>query len=689
MAVGLLAGVLPFIGRERPLAIGPLLVGMLTLLGVLTIGVRYHEAPKSIDLTIPASLDTLPIQPMILLLVPLWSILSVKLLNVTGRNVPLILVLGGLAVLAIAISLSYFDDRYLTLAVWSMALALLYHKSLWEGFVYGGHASVVTFYETEAYALSAENLLPNAVLMPALARLAGIEILTQMKVIMPFLVAFIPAGIYTASRRYTSTRTAFLGAVLFIFAHPFYYQYPSTPRASMPVFFFVLIGLAMSESEFSVFQRRGLAFPFAYGLIVSHYGTSYYVMFAIVGAFVLLISNDVISVGIHRLHQVERRITDGGQPADGAEESNHADSTFERWGGILTPQFVMAYVVAVLGWYLYTGDGTKFELLKQRLVKIYSDLIGETSGHGSTMTRMTVDYGAESIVLSKYLYVLIGFLTGAGLTVVYARHVFDFEDTEFDKGYLALGTLVFVLFGGTVIFSGQWGGGRPMMVVLAFDAVFVVVAVVTMGKLLRSSILRVTEQVGWHPSVVSDLEAVSRRQCTALAVLLAVFLLVNSGVMAAVVLGGYAPSTVPLAGDTTKEDYPSHRVGTFVETDIQAHAWTADHMDRQLQMYSDRVVYQQATDWYNGETAARSTRGPYRFKPKYDLENVADSSSDPGYILLGGHNVVSGIVWETHLEQRPLADYELETEQRNKVYTSGQATLYHSNESHENDTETI
>lgn len=683
MMIGLaLEGLLQLVSYEQSLSEPALLGGVVVTVSCLILLAHRRNASLAVDMTVPVTLDAIPAQVIAVLLLPLWSILAVSLLNAQAKSLPLLLLFLIIAIIPIAVALSYGRERYLPLTVWSIALAVLLHKSLWAGYVYGGHASVVTFYETQGFSLGGfENLLQNAVLLPAMARLGGVDILTQLKVILPFIVAFIPVTLFVTFRRYTNGRTAFLGSILFVFAHPFYYQYPSVPRASIPVFFFALIGLVIADQNLDLLRRRGLAAVFAVGLAVSHYGTAYYVMFALLGTLVLLAGLGLKDPLLERLRETSRRVPDGGKEQGLSRLLGWWNGRLREyvvnWGHVLTVPFILLYIVTVLGWYLFTGGGKKFTALTEHIINAYRSLF-TGFGQGSTATRLIVNYNTQSIQLSKYLYVLVGILVGVGLFVVFVRRLLHSDQVAFDDEYLALGILVLLLFGGTFILSGEWGGGRPMMIVLSYDAVFAVIAVLAIGNYLRRALVRIFEYAGLPmESITGSLTQVRRRQRVVFAIILAVFLLLNSGVVAALVLGGYAPSNVPLSGDVTVDEYPRSQVGGFIATDIQMHVWMADHMDRSIPPYSDRFIYYQATDFYNGEIAARASKQPYRYKPNNNLQNVMN----PGYILFGGRNTVEGKVSVSHVEDRPLSEYSLSLANRNRVYTNGRATVYFGNRS--------
>jgi uncharacterized membrane protein len=669
MLLGLVLNLLlPLVGIDDPLALGPLLAGLLLVLGVL--GALSHRRGYFFESerTLTVAVDEVGPTTLAFLLLPPLAVLAIDALNTTGSNLAIVAVLGAVALLPLLVVLDRLEKRHLPLAVFAMSLSLVYHKSLWRAYVYSGHGSTVTIWKARRWTPEIESLLPNAVLSPGFARFTGVDILTQLKVVNPVVVALIPVVLYVSFGRYTTPRRAFLGACLFAFAHPFYFQYPPAGRAAMPVLYLALLGAVIGDDTLPAVARKLLALLFSLGIVVSHYGTSYYVMFAVVGALVLLVAFRYLDAYLPTL-SVGPPIRDGGV-VRGEEAATRADSGLDVIGWT----FGQFYVVSVVAWYLYTGGGRRLESLLEHVLETYRSLAAG-GGTGSTAVRLAADYNATSIRLSKFVYLFIGLLMGVGLLSVYYRRFLRPGVAEVDDQYLALASMLLVLFGGTFVVSGAWGGGRPMMVVFSVAGVFAVIGADTLWSVLGRAIDRVADRTVTDRTV--GLAPVS------FAALLSAFLLLNSGVVAAVAVGGAAPSNVPSQPSFDESSNPDIQSRLYVDSDISTHVWLAEHRV-EAPIYGDRVARGQATDKYVGEIVARTDATPYRFRKKNHPRALERPGVEDGYLLMLGHTVEHDTVSASFVFWEPLSSYEMELPERNRVYSNDHAAVYF----HPNETDT-
>lgn len=672
-AIGFLLNVaLPIVGYSRPLAAGPMLVGILGTTVGLAAFVRRRRSPSWLSVPDRARLASAwrhlraaGWQPALALLLPLAGVLATTALNVTNRPGPLLVVLVAVALVPTVVVLDLVEERYLPLLVGGTALAVLYHKSLWVGYAYGGHLSVVTVFKDQHWPITSEVLAVNGVLMPSLAHLLGVPILTQMKVVMPVLVAVIPLAMYVTFRQYVDSTTAVLGAAVFVFAHPFYYQYPSVARASIPVLFLALLGTAISDDYHHLLGRRLLALLFSVGLVVSHYGTSYYVMFALLGTLACFpVLSALDEAGKRHLRS---------DPTVPPEPYHRRMWSSISGGGleVMRWDLVGFYLGSVITWYFYAAEGTKFEALIERVRNAYVSLFFEDdSGGGATAARLATDYGGVSIDYAENLYLSIALLIGVGMVVVVARRVVPRWDTGFDDEYVVTAGMVFVLFGGTILFSGEWGGGRPMMIVLSLTAVFAGVAIVTAGRLTVRGLAAAVAPFSIPAAIEVEASPGGLAGRAAFAAVLATLFVLNSGVMATVAYGGEAPSNVP-SSDADAVD---------MTTDVRLHAWLTDHRSADEEIYGDRLARAQATDWMNGEIAAHTDDPPYRFRRTNFFESVDDPELEEGYLMLLRHNLVDGLVEVDYVTQRPIEEYRLDLDRRSQIYTNGEATVYYTDD---------
>ena len=358
-------------GFERPMTTVPLAVGFTVLVVGLAAALLLVRSDETVVVPTPSP------QPLLfaLALVPLLSIMSVKLLNVTNVALPIIVVLTIIAVIPLAL-VTFADESWYGFGLWTMAIAIVYHKALARLHNFSGSPDPVYTYNAGYWrpglaenTPEASELLANSVLFPTIAHLTELPIFTEMEVINPLFISIIPVCLYLAGREYVGERRALLVGTLFAFAHPFYMQYPPGGRAGTPVIFMGLFALALADGEYDARTKQVLALLFSLGVVVSHYGTSYLLMFGLIGAAGLLLvfpmADQVFEYVRARYHAAR---TDGGVRTLPNVRERLRETTYGS--GVLTYPFVSFYAAADLAWYLYLDAGEKFHLLPNHIVNV-------------------------------------------------------------------------------------------------------------------------------------------------------------------------------------------------------------------------------------------------------------------------------------------------------------------------------
>jgi len=662
------------IGIERPLSTIPIVIGISTVLGSLA--VPHLRNPDRVVLTIPSQSPDFHTYAVLSLL-PLWSILSVSLLNRTGKVVPVIsvLVLVGLVPVFATIK---SDQDWHAFGVWSIALAILYHDSLWIYSGFGGSPGVVSTWELGRWTPgigsvgpASTTLLENGTLFPAFARLTGVDILTQMEVINPFIVSLIPVGMYVAFSEFVESDTALLASSIFVFAHPFYLQYPTAGRAAMPVLFLVMLSIVVANKNIDTFESRLLNLIFATGIVTTHYGTAYYVLAAVLIATVLRVVYDILD---ELLAEGEKllttdRISRNTPSLDELSETRRRNAVFS-----LT--FSLFYGVAVIWWYMYTVGGAKFKLFPNHSIRILRQFTEGTLFVGGTTERIQRSYGGEAVSISKNIYILLAVLTLLGLLVAHYRNIWQPSDFSINRTFLSFSTGLFGLFGLTVIFQ-TWGGGRPMMVAFSFTSLFAVVGFFWVSGL-------VSKMLGYIG--VSKRFSKTRPAKFIFATLLVVFLLLNTGVASAILLDGRAPSNVPLHSQVENSPNPSVRSDAFRTVDTHTHVWINDNHPRTNsdwgKVHADAIGSGQ-TDWYRPRIELQSVghNAYYEWwKPRFDLYELAGDRSPSGYILLMGHNTALNTISVGNSEEISLDQIRPGLSNMSRIYSTGDTSIYFGNE---------
>lgn len=684
MIVGVLHNLLlPLFGVDKPFLAPYLAVTYSVLLGTLAAVTYRRDSWNRAVLSMPGS-ELLSPTPLLLMLVLPVSILAVLLINRTGQATPMILLLVFIALIPLLVAVSVISPKWHALGVWMMSLAILSHKNLWSLSGNGGSPVLITVANTARWTPGLETTTPSSTallefgtLLPTYSYLAGEEITMIYLLVSPVIVSsIIPLAIFATVRQYTSSKNAFLAANLFMFAHPYYLQFLRGGRAASPVLFLALFALALSDGKLQAVSRTMLSLAFVAGISMTHYGTSYFVLFAIVGAFGLLIGFRLVD------DQIVPRLGFSSLEPDGGTEwfnlGRHRPSTPSLDLKTLTLGFTLFYVVFTIAWYLFLNQGNSFATLPRHVVSATESLIQGDYG-GTTASRLQRNYGAVSITYSKFTYLTFAGLMGIGLLGQYVRR-FGPGETRFDDEYLALATTLLAGFGSTILINELWGGGRPMMITWSFTTVFAVLGAIDVWNLglegVGTSWRYLSRNRPRHPpSFASHARLLGR---SFIAILLAVMLVLNTGVAAAIALEGEAPSNVPLHRELAVSENPRFHSKVYRETDIQTHLWLLNNRDESFEVFGDWIAKGQ-TDWYSIDIAARFGSLPYTdtAKPRGHLaENLQKRPDSSAYVLLLGHNVNKQIIvprrgdqyWDTVLEPK--------LERRQKIYTSGESAIF-------------
>jgi len=691
MSVGLtLSLVLPPLGVQKPLSALPLGAGNISVVVLLALAIRTLDPEtrrvtplndKKIRGTLERWFDP---RTFALLLLPLLTVLSVVWLNRTGDNSPLLGILILVSLIPLLAVRDWFPEQWYPMAIWTGSLTLLWHKTLWGFYNFSGQSNIVNAWKLGRWSITERGgvaqsattpLLPNVTISPTFAHLGNLHILTQIEIINPVLVSIIPIGSFVVFRRVFDPKSAILGAAVIAFIHPFYLQLPAGGRAAMPVLFVVLTAVAMTDSKLDPLLRKGLAIGFAAAVVTAHYGASYFVMAALLAALVTML----LIKHIEPLVQSQVIIrTDGGETSDLAESV--ADGLPSA--RVLSVVFVILYVVMAYSWHLYTFGGKKFSQFFIRVSMSLYTFLTEGLTSGGTANRIARNYGTASIQLSKIIYITLAALTAVGFLTVYVRRLSGSEskNPDFFDEYVAFATGLLAVFSLTFFFKAIWGGGRPMALTFSLTAVFAVVGIRSIGIIFQKIYNMASEVFGFGLSFFSREGSFTH---SLFAMILAILLILNTGVAAAAVFDGFAPSNVVLQERISSTDEPSIKRQAFKKTDTTTYVWLKNNGRSDVVVFGDPLTRSMASDWYGPQIAAgvdpdRSVS--LRWRTDLSMLGEQDRSK---FVVLSSHNVELGSIVlpegpNYSLQQEGDSIFRLQSQLggKNRVYTTGASTIY-------------
>jgi len=686
MAVGLtLTIMLRPLGIVRPLSARFLGAAHVVLLSGLVVAVRYSGTSAPM-ISVP---DEKTCRAWVsrwfrpttfaLLLLPSLTILSTTWLNQTGDNRPLIAVLVLIASMPITTARHRIGERFLSVAVGAVAISLLYHKTLWKFYHFSGQGNIIAAWQTGSWAIAERRvdavttpLLPNVTISSTFAHFTNISIFTQVDVFNPLLVACIPLGSFVLFRRFISPIGATLGAFLVTFIHPFYFQLPAGGRAAMPILFLVLLCVTATDTDLSAVLRQALTLAFAAALVTSHYGASYFVMVALLIALLL-------AIGVRITDSLMFNPGTSGIISDGGQHIADLKTRVVAQRSAFSVIFVFTYIIMTFAWYLYTFEGKKFRTFFSRVTTSLTSFLSGNIG-GGTMARLTRNYGTTSIQLSRYIYIFLAILTAIGVGYLFIQRFTDrrWRNTEGFDAYLVIATGILAVFSLTFIFEAIWGGGRPTAIVFSVISLFTIIGIHAVVS---------TRTRFWKNTAgerIEEDEQIQVQGRTLFSVILAVFLVLNAGVGAAIVFGGIAPSNVPTHPQILEraETDPSANSRLHFEQDVSTYAWIKTHGSEDIRVFSDLITQNAAKDWYWPQVSAevRGEGSSLSWRPRL-LE--APEYRGVSYVVLSGHNTELNLavppIGPSHTGARDavsMAKLNEVLSNEDRIYSAGDSRVY-------------
>lgn len=281
-------------GIPRPLERLPLACSLAAICLVLIVAARVRSGPDFL-LYVPrvdrthALTWVLPALPALAALGALW------LTNGHGGYVATAAVaLAGATLLLGGFTADRLDGGRCRAVLYFVSVALMFSFSLRGRFVYGSdilaefhdYVSVLGAHRWDIhphnpayYSMMSLTTLPSL-----LSVMSGAAPLFVFKFVYPALLGFFPVGVFTIGERFLSRRSAFVAAMLLSVQSYLFAEMPAIARQIIALVFLVALLAALSDPQMTSSQRRIAIVVFALGMVVSHYGTTYFMILMLVVA---------------------------------------------------------------------------------------------------------------------------------------------------------------------------------------------------------------------------------------------------------------------------------------------------------------------------------------------------------------------------------------------------------------------
>jgi uncharacterized membrane protein len=284
-------------GIARPLERLPLACGLAAISLALIVAARVRSSPDFL-LYVPrldrlrALTCVLPALPGLAALGALWLTNSHG-----GEAATAAVALAGATLLVGALTAHRLDAGRCRAILYFVSVALMFSFSLRGRFVYG--SDILAEYHDYVSVLGAHrwNIHPHnpayysmmslTTLPTMLSALSGAAPLFVFKFVYPALLGFFPVGIFAIGSRLVSRRSAFVAAMLLSVQSYLFAEMPAIARQIIALIFLVALLGALSDPDLGSGQRRTAIAVFALGMVVSHYGTTYFMILMLVVALVV------------------------------------------------------------------------------------------------------------------------------------------------------------------------------------------------------------------------------------------------------------------------------------------------------------------------------------------------------------------------------------------------------------------
>lgn len=307
---------LPHLHLARPLDRRPLVIELSFLCTGLAAWSYYRLKGSSFGLSLrhifKSKLDALFVVAS-MLFVPSSIMGAISLNNGSTGNFTVAMLIGmaGYMSLLFGFRKRLHDNTFAT-AIYMMGLSLLLMTSLRSWYTTGHDVQR----EYRVFRLSQASGLWNiksfrdpfnaclsiTILPTVLANLLHIPDPYVYKVYFQLIFAVVPVLVYLLMRRYLSRGKSYLSAIYFIAFPTFFTDMSMLNRQEIAFLFLALMLLVIFDTRIALKRRRGLFLAFALGMVLSHYSTTYSVIFILV---LLLITRPIFNLLAPRLANIK------------------------------------------------------------------------------------------------------------------------------------------------------------------------------------------------------------------------------------------------------------------------------------------------------------------------------------------------------------------------------------------------
>jgi len=421
MFVGFFLNLLHYGGvMESPLDYWPLNISFIAVMAlILYMAIKRdgeYQAPPAASFLDPRVFLAIALA----ILPPFAVLMGTNLTDFNGDRTMLQAIVTALCLMPLA-AISQRIKHY-DLLILSASVSLLFQRVLMTNYLMGYDvfteytAARITiangWWNVAAYTgmegAGANTALSVVTLAPMLHHLTGIGLIDLLRIVYPFIFAFLALAVYKAVQSQLGTGPALVGVFLLIGYQAFYNLLSQMAKQEIAEIFLVILLVVLTESVYSRRSQRMMAALCVLGVVVSHYGMAYITMGFVGGMFAL---------GILSIFQDRRS---GENPLKKISRSLRAWWERQRSSEVMSIYLLLFYVGIFFAWFSLTASGVMLGFIKYsgEYIPAPSVSTGLSLSQFDALEFLLIDYGSPLHNVEKYLVLTAQILSVVGLVHV-------------------------------------------------------------------------------------------------------------------------------------------------------------------------------------------------------------------------------------------------------------------------------
>jgi uncharacterized membrane protein len=334
-----------------------------------------------------------------------------------------VLYITVLAICFIPLAVLSAKTKHYELLILSVSLALLWHRGLMTDYLQGydmfseysaAHITTVNgwwnvFEYRGLFGGSANTSLSMVSFAPIITNITSIQTVELLKIVYPFIYAFVPLAIFKVIESQFGRKPAFLGTMLFMGYLAFFGLMIQLGKQQTAEIFLVCVLLVLTDVVLPRGRKRMLIYLFIIGLLVSHYAIAFIFIGMLVAVFAL-----------QTLKFLYQQWKERNESAPKPSFPSWIKNTTVSWlrnqlrKEIITLELLLFALLFIFIWYSTTASGMQLGYVS------YGQLSTKATG-SITLSQLdaleflAIDYGSPLHNVEKYLVVISQAITIIGV----------------------------------------------------------------------------------------------------------------------------------------------------------------------------------------------------------------------------------------------------------------------------------